>query len=103
MYAATPKAAAGIQRIRFRLGRLVATPGAVAALTSAEVLPSQLIGRHASGDWGAMCRDDADANERALRTGARILSAYVLWTGARVWIITEADRSATTILTPGEY
>jgi len=43
------------------------------------------------------------ANERALRCGMRILSAYALWTGDRIWIITEADRSVTTILTPEEY
>jgi hypothetical protein len=85
---------------RFPLGRLVATPGALAALDPAQLLT--VIGRHAAGDWGDLDREDRAANDAALRHGTRLLSAYAL-DGARVWIITEADRSATTVLLPEEY
>ena len=88
---------------RFSLGRLLATPGALRAMQDAGVHPSQLLKRHAHGDWGDLHEDDLRANELALRRGMRLLSAYAFETGARVWVITEADRSATTILTPEEY
>jgi hypothetical protein len=84
--------------LRFQLGRLVATPGALGL--GVDLLP--LIKRHARGDWGNLCEEDHLANERALVEGTRILSAYVLPEG-KVWIITEADRSATTLLLPDEY
>ena len=60
--------------------------------------PLRLLKRHAHGDWGDLHEDDVRANELAIRRGMRVLSAYVLTTDERVWIITEADRSATTIL-----
>jgi hypothetical protein len=88
---------------RFQLGRILATPGALAALTAAQVHPLKLLTRHAHGDWGDLHEFDRDANELALRQGLRILSAYALPTGDRIWIITEADRSVTTFLTPEEY
>lgn len=65
--------------------------------------PLTLLVRHAHGDWGALHQDDQLANEKPLRCGMRILSAYVLPTGDRIWIITETDRSATTLLTLEEY
>lgn len=86
---------------KFHLGRLLATPGALDALPD----PQQrltLLRRHASGDWGDVCADDAAVNEAALRNGSRIFSAYQVGE-ERVWVITEADRSATTILLPNEY
>ncbi len=89
---------------RFEPGQLVATPGALDALETAQTSPAELIGRHLSGDWGTVDKDDWRANERALREGTRLLSAYALpGTGEKVWVITEWDRSATTVLLPSEY
>lgn len=98
---------------RFPLGQIVATPGALAALKRCygEQPPTAdwsravaaLLFRHAAGDWGQVCAEDKQSNDHALKTGARLLSAYVLTDGTRVWLITEADRSATTILLPEDY
>jgi len=88
---------------RFALGRILATPGAINAMKEAGESPLKLLRRHVHGDWGDLHEDDLRANELATRRGMRILSAYVLSTGERVWIITEANRSATTILLPQEY
>jgi len=87
----------------FPLGDLVATPGALNALEKNGVVPMHLIARHMRGDWGDVPPDDAKANTDALHIGARLLSNYRLPDGARIWIITEADRSATTLLLPEEY
>lgn len=87
----------------FRLGRLCATNGAIRTLTSAAADPIEYVARHLAGDWGDVDPADAAANDRAFQLGARILSAYRLPDGAKIWIITEADRSATTILLPSEY
>lgn len=89
----------------FDLGRLVATPAALAALEAAggPAVSRQLLRRHLAGDWGDVDPEDWAANERALRDGARLLSAYMLATGERLWILTEGDRSATTILLPADY
>ena len=88
-------------KARFRLGKLVATPGALNAAPSQEALMN-LVQRHASRDWGDLDAHDKEANEIAVREGLRILSAYEL-EGIRFWVITESDRSATTILLPDEY
>lgn len=90
-------------RPRFRLGVTVATPGALEALEEAEQSAGAFLSRHVMGDWGEVPEEDAQANEDALSNGARLLSAYTTKTGAKLWVITEADRSATTILTPEEY
>ena len=87
----------------FPLGDLVATPGALHALEKNGVVPMRLISRHMRGDWGDVPPDDAVSNTDALRIGARLLSSYTLADGAHIWIITEADRSATTLLLPDEY
>lgn len=87
----------------FRLGDIVATPGALNVLEQNGIVPMRLISRHMRGDWGDVPPDDANANTEALRSGARLLSNYLLPDGARIWIITEADRSATTLLLPEEY
>ena len=87
----------------FPLGQLVATPGAIQALAAAQENPAKYVGRHADGDWGELCADDKRLNDQATGGGARILSAYRLPTGTSIWIITEADRSVTTILLPDEY
>ena len=85
------------------LGRLVATPAAINALTTTDTHPLTLLRRHVTGDWGDLTPEDVEANRMALATGARVLSAYTLPDGTRVWVITEADRSATTILLPEDY
>jgi hypothetical protein len=84
------------------LGRVVASPGALRALSDAGEHPLSYIVRHASGDWGDLCAFDRRENGLALRHGYRVLSSYAVGEG-RVWVITEADRSVTTILLPDEY
>lgn len=92
---------------RFRLGRLVATPGALEELRRFGVDPVSLVKRHHHGDWGELDQHDIQANEDAVRHGDRLLSAYSLRRppneAVKLWIVTEADRSATTILLPSEY
>ena len=90
-------------RPRFRLGRLHATPGALAALKAAKSHPIALIIQHMRGEWGELDEDDRQQNEIALVAGMRLLSSYTLATGKKVWVITEADRSVTTLLLPDEY
>jgi hypothetical protein len=88
---------------RFPLGRTVATPGALEALARAGETPLPYLVRHATGDWGYLDQNDKVENESAVKDGHRILSAYRLADHTRIWIITEADRSVTTILLPEEY
>ena len=88
---------------RFPLGQVVATPGALEALQAAQQDPLELLARHASGDWGDLDEEDKQENELSVKQGFRILSAYTLSTDVKVWVITEADRSATTLLLPAEY
>ncbi|MCC6168711.1 MAG: hypothetical protein IT329_15930 [Caldilineaceae bacterium] len=87
----------------FPLGQVVATPGALDALTAAGQLPQEFLYRHVAGDWGELDAHDRQANEEALREGNRLLSAYTTRKGARLWVITEWNREVTTILTPAEY
>jgi len=90
----------------FALGRLAATPGALDAIARAGASVPHLVVRHCRGDWGDVSTADRAANDRALTDGARLLSAYRLAAGddaGRVWILTEADRSRTTLLLPDEY
>ena len=87
---------------RFALGRVVATPGALETVRDHGVNVVALLRRHASGDWGRVSPEDAHLNDLAVRHGARVLSAYDV-PGGRLWVITEADRSATTVLLPSEY
>lgn len=86
----------------FELGRVVATPGALAALEEARVAPRALLARHQAGDWGDLEAFDRHENIRALLTGARKHSAYRTPAG-KIWILTEADRSSTCILRPEDY
>ena len=90
------------QIICFPLGQLVATPGALDLLDKMAVNAAELLQRHQSGDWGNVPPEDADANEYAVVNCLRILSSYQLG-DERIWIITEADRSSTTLLLPEEY
>ena len=87
---------------RFPLGRVVATRGALVELERASVNPLELIGRHVQLDPGSLNAGDEAANEHALNEGLRIFSAFE-YAGVRYWVITEADRSATTLLLPEEY
>jgi hypothetical protein len=88
-------------RKTFPLGRVVATPGALQAFTTAEEEYLPLLMRHAVGDWGEVCPEDARANDEAHEVGGRLFSAYKLQDSTKIWIITEADRSSTCI--PDEY
>jgi hypothetical protein len=89
---------------KFSPGRIVATPGALSALERAEQDPSEFLWRHVHGDWGDMSEDDKRENDLAVKAGwLRIFSAYQTTEGERLWVITEADRSATTLLLPDEY
>ncbi|WP_321854025.1 hypothetical protein [Paraburkholderia tropica] len=89
---------------RFQMGRPVITPTAEAALSAAGIHPIRLLARHIHGDWGNLSPEDSAENEQALLSGRRLLSSYDMPDGrSRVWIITEADRSVTTILLPADY
>ena len=88
---------------RFLLGQLVATPSALSTLVCLKVSPWTLINRHVQGDWGDLDDHDRQENERALTDGSRLLSAYTLKDGTQIWVITEVDRCATTLLLPEEY
>ncbi|HOZ48669.1 MAG TPA: hypothetical protein PLO37_15615 [Candidatus Hydrogenedentes bacterium] len=94
---------------RFDLGQVVATPGALEAFARNGTDGLELLKRHAQGDWGELCDEDKAANDAALTTGARLLSAYHLPDGTKLWLITDAEiddqhhRQATTFLLPEEY
>lgn len=87
----------------FELGQIVATPGALALLEEHGMPPGLLISRHVSGDWGDLDAEDKRMNDHAVKAGyLRVFSAYKIGTD-KFWVITEADRSVTTILLPEEY
>jgi hypothetical protein len=87
----------------FPLGRVLATPSAIRLLADYSIQPLQLLQRHCTGDWGKLDEHDVHQNRFALRAGLRIFSSYQLGDSHKIWIITEADRSSTTILLPEEY
>lgn len=93
----------------FQLGQVVATPGALEAFEQADQTPLEILRRHAAGDWGEeLGAEDKALNDQALRDGSRILSAYRLKSGTKVWIITEAEddqgrRASSCCLLPSEY
>jgi hypothetical protein len=87
----------------FSAGQIVATPGALALLNEAKRAPQQFLSRHLRGDWGDLCQDDIAENELSLKEGFRLLSSYRVTDSETLWIITEADRSVTTLLLPDEY
>ena len=87
----------------FELGQIVATPGALTALRKAGQQPDEFLTRHANREWGDLDEDDRRENDYSLEHGFRILSAYRTNAGDRLWIITEADRTVTTLLLPEEY
>ncbi len=87
----------------FPLGQTLATPGAMVVMQGLGISPVSLLGRHQCGDWGNLDQEDKQSNDAALKNGSRIFSAYQIAEAVKFWIITEADRSATTILLPEEY
>ena len=87
----------------FDLGSLVATPGALAALAKSGQTPLDFLSRHITGDWGELCEEDRKENQLSVQQGFRILSSYKTNSGEKIWVITEADRSVTTVLLPDEY
>ena len=92
----------------FKLGQLLATPGALEAINEAGDSAAKFLRRHAAGDWGDVDGEDWKLNDESVRDGSRILSAYKTSNGVKLWIITEAtddegNRAATTILLPDEY
>jgi len=87
----------------FPLGQIAATPGALAALERAKQPASCFLARHATGDWGTLDPEDVTENEYSMVHGFRLLSSYETDAGGKLWIITEATRSATTLLLPEEY
>ena len=88
---------------KFSPGSVVATPGVLEAFRASGESPLVFLERHLAGDWGDVDEHDRNENEVSLQHGWRLLSAYTLNTGVKFWIITEADRSATTFLLPDEY
>jgi hypothetical protein len=88
---------------KFSPGSLYATPGVLEAFRASGESPLAFLERHLDGDWGELDEHDRHENELSLQHRWRLLSAYRLTTGVKFWIITEADRSATTILLPDEY
>ena len=92
-----------IKQPLFALGRLVATRGALQLLTLAQQTPLEFLARHSRGDWGECCADDATENDFSVKAGFRIFSVYRTCNGEKLWVITEADRSVTTLLLPSEY
>lgn len=104
------KPAQPLRAARFALGSLVATPGALRVLQQFGVEPLSLVARHVSGDFGELDAHDLRVNEEAIANGFRVFSAYTLRRdlgsrveSTRVWCITEADRSVTTLLRPEDY
>jgi hypothetical protein len=87
----------------FDLGQLVATPGALAALEKTGQSATDVLSRHVRGDWGDLSKEDKDENQFSLQKGFRLLSSYHTTAGDKIWVITEADRSYTTLLLPEEY
>ena len=87
----------------FPLGKIVLTEGAFAALQSTGQTPEQVLVRHCFGDWGELNDEDWERNDHALLNALRLLSSYPLRDKTTVWVITEWDRSTTTVLLPSEY
>lgn len=87
----------------FPLGDVVITTGAKELLDRLSLDPATFIARHVTGDWGELCQADQHENKRAVKNGSRVFSSYTLPENSKIWIITEGDRSYTTILLPEEY
>lgn len=90
-----------IQKVAFELGQVVATPGAIEHLSSSELVTA--LTRHHQCDWGECCAEDWALNDQSVLGEGRLLSVYRTESGVKFWIITEWDRSLTTVLLPDEY
>ena len=88
---------------RFSTGQLLFSSGAFAAMQEHQTSPMELLRRHRAGDWGTVPKEDAQANEQALKYGDRLLSSYLIAPDVVIWVITEADRSSSTFLRPAEF
>jgi hypothetical protein len=86
---------------KFALGQIVATPNALNSVSQPEIMAA--LQRHVRGDWGNLDAEDMQANDQALRSGGRLLSSYLTGQNCKFWIITEHDRSVTTVLLPEDY
>jgi hypothetical protein len=87
--------------MKFNTGQLVITPAALESLTADDILTA--LDRHIRADWGDVTPADRDENNFSLQEGFRLLSVYHSAKGGKFWIITEADRSVTTVLLPSDY
>ena len=99
----TPEQARCGEEDLFPLGMVLATPGALVALVRGRHDIGEFLARHQRGDWGAVGEEESAANDGALREGRALISEYRTSEGVRLWIVTEGDRSATTLLLPEEY
>lgn len=94
---------------KFKLGKTVITPGVIEALSKSNQLPDIFLIRHVLGDWGGLCEEDAQLNNEAIAHEGdvdrqmRVMSVYKTNNHETIWIITEWDRSVTTLLLPSEY
>ena len=88
---------------KFDFGRVVATTTLANYCEKKGFSMLPYLIRHANGDWGDVCKEDWKSNDEALKNGLRLISEYKLPDGRRIWIITEWDRSATTLLFPEDY
>lgn len=88
---------------KFPLGQVVGTPGALEVLAASGQTPNEFLARHQNGDWGDLDDEDKRLNDEAIQDGSRIMSAYILQSGERLWIITDSDHASTCILLPDEY
>ena len=97
-----------VNKVLFHTGRIVATPAALQALQAAGQNVWEFLARHVAGDWGVVSAEDKEANDASLKDGSRLLSAYRLSSGEKIWVLTEAkdDRGqqlATTLMLPSDY
>ena len=96
-------------KAKFRLGKIAITPGAIESLSKSNQLPDSFLQKHQSGEWGELCEDDADLNNEAIAHEGeedkqmRVMSVYKTSRDETIWVITEWDRSVTTLLLPSEY
>ena len=97
-----------VDKVLFKPGRVLGSPDALAALERSGESIWRYLAAHLAGDWGMVDAEDKEANDEAFKDGSRLLSAYILKSGVKIWIITEAEddhgsRGATTVILPDEY
>ncbi len=90
-------------KVLFSLGQVFLTVGAREVLEESNESANEFLAKHSTGNWGNVCEEDAEENDFSVREGFRILSAYKTSKGVKIWVITEACRSSTTVLLPSEY